>query len=87
MDLWGPGCAVADAPEYHIQVNDRRGAIVVSGPDPAWVANRAEWARNQLSAPGGTSVGFTIETGPSANLERGEQLELPYWLGTGGPSV
>lgn len=78
---------VSDAPEYSIQISDRGGLILVSGPDANWVKDRAQWARNQLSPAGGTSVGFGLESGASATLERAEQLELPWWLGTGGPSV
>ena len=73
---------------HHIQITSRRGAIVIEGPDKDWVAEQARWALGQLPDTGGGSVGFSVESGGTAQTERAQPNGPDGWyLGQGGPDV
>lgn len=79
--------AVSEQPDYHIQISDRGGAVIVSGPDPAWVAEQARWAVANRTDPR-SPMGFSIESGGTSQTERADPNGPDgYYLGEGGPKL
>lgn len=78
---------MGDGDNYHIQMTCRHGALVIEGPDPAWVEKQAERAWRKLrNVKGSPRIGFAIEPGGTSTLET-VTPERNWALGERGPEA